>query len=100
MEIHLYILEQMVYMMLYYKYPSRPQEIESYAGNLYLDSKFETFGINHLLTTGYSENYYKYSRTRNWAVGTSLSAISLNDIKNLSIQYNYPRVKCSLSKTQ
>ncbi|MFW2441835.1 TonB-dependent siderophore receptor [Aliarcobacter butzleri] len=68
-----------------YKYPSRPQEIESYAGNLYLDSKFETFGINHLLTTGYSENYYKYSRTRNWAVGTSLSAISLNDIKNLSI---------------
>lgn len=60
-----------------YKYPSRPQEIESYAGNLYLDSKFETFGINHLLTTGYSENYYKYSRTRNWAVGTSLSAISL-----------------------
>ncbi len=67
-----------------YKYPSEGQEFENWAGNLYLDSKFETFGINHLLTTGYSESYYKYSRTNNWAIsGTTLTGVNLNEIKNI-----------------
>ena len=31
-------------------------QYESYSGNIYLDSKFETLGVNHLLTVGYSKN--------------------------------------------
>ncbi|WP_201522902.1 TonB-dependent receptor [Aliarcobacter butzleri] len=68
-----------------YKYPSQPQEIENYAGSIYLDSKFETFGVNHLLTTGYSQNYSNYKRSKNWATSTSLSGVTLDEVKNASI---------------
>lgn len=81
----IYTRPDALYDIYNYKYPSHPQEMENYAGSIYLDSKFETFNVNHLLTVGYSENYFKYSRTRNWAVGSNLSGISLNVIKDLSI---------------
>ncbi|WP_418184952.1 TonB-dependent siderophore receptor [Aliarcobacter vitoriensis] len=67
------------------KYSNQPDEFENYAGNIYLDSKFETLGINHLLTVGYSENYYKYSIARNWFEYEDFYGIPLNEIKNLPI---------------
>lgn len=68
-----------------YKYPSQPQEMESYAGSIYLDSKFETFGVNHLLTLGYSQNYSDYKRSKNWATSTSLTGVTLDEVKNAPI---------------
>ncbi|MCG3691418.1 TonB-dependent siderophore receptor [Aliarcobacter butzleri] len=67
------------------KYSNQPDEFENYAGNVYLDSKFETLGVNHLLTLGYSENYYKYSIARNWFEYEDFYGIALNEIKNLPI---------------
>ncbi|WP_418179476.1 TonB-dependent siderophore receptor [Aliarcobacter lanthieri] len=67
------------------KYSSQAQKFENYAGNIYLDSKFETLGINHLLTTAYSENYSKIKQPQNWTKWTYLTELTLNDIKNLSI---------------
>ncbi|RBQ32240.1 TonB-dependent siderophore receptor [Arcobacter sp. FW59] len=61
------------------------QEFESYAGNIYLDSKFETFGLNNLLTFGYSESYYKYLNMQTDAVLEFFSGVELNKIKNMSI---------------
>lgn len=78
-----------LYNALLYRYPKGGQEFESYAGNIYLDSKFETFGINHLLTIGYSENYMKYKRERNWWVGYYyLEGVTLEQIKNTIIPSN------------
>ncbi len=68
-----------------YKYPSQPQELESYAGSIYLDSKLETFGVNHLLTIGYSQNYSDYKRSRIWATSTTLAGITLEEVKNVPI---------------
>ncbi|MCG3681993.1 TonB-dependent siderophore receptor [Aliarcobacter butzleri] len=67
------------------KYSNQPDEFENYVGNVYLDSKFETLGVNHLLTLGYSENYYKYSIARNWFEYEDFYGIALNEIKNLPI---------------
>lgn len=67
------------------KYSNQADEFKSYAGNVYLDSKFETFDIQHLLTVGYSENYYKYSIARNWFEFEDFYGIPLNQIKNLPI---------------
>lgn len=72
-----------------YRAPKGGQGFDSYAGNIYLDSKFETFGVNHLLTTGYSETYMKYKRDRNWnAGGYWLTGKTLEEIKNTIIPAN------------
>ncbi|WP_418185573.1 TonB-dependent siderophore receptor [Aliarcobacter vitoriensis] len=73
-----------------YRAPRGGQGFDSYAGNVYLDSKFETFGVNHLLTTGYSETYMKYKRDRNWNAGGGywLTEKTLNEIKNTIIPAN------------
>ncbi|MCT7634433.1 TonB-dependent receptor [Aliarcobacter butzleri] len=87
-----------------YRFPKGGQGFESYAGNLYLDSKFETFGVNHLLTTGYSKNYYKYKRDRNWLVGGSynLTGVTLDEIKNtiIPVNPNSQGGRVPISKTQ
>ncbi|WP_418184710.1 TonB-dependent siderophore receptor [Aliarcobacter vitoriensis] len=87
---HKYIGEQIVYMRpdgLYDvetgKYSSIPNEYEGYSGNIYLDSKFETLGINHLLTVGYSENYLKFSRPEIRAEYEFFAGVTLDQIKNL-----------------
>ncbi|MBJ9985554.1 TonB-dependent receptor [Acinetobacter sp. S40] len=78
-----------LYNALLYRFPKGGQGFESYAGNAYLDSKFETFGINHLLTIGYSESYMKYKRDRNWYVGDYwLTEKTLDEIKNTIIPAN------------
>ena len=56
-------------------------QYESYSGNIYLDSKFETLGVNHLLTVGYSKNYYKYSSQAQW-VDSSEIGVTLDKAKN------------------
>lgn len=73
-----------------YRAPKGGQGFDSYAGNIYLDSKFETFGVDHLLTTGYSETYMKYKRDRNWNAGGGywLTGKTLNEIKNTIIPAN------------
>ncbi|MCG3672409.1 TonB-dependent receptor [Aliarcobacter butzleri] len=73
-----------------YRAPKGGQGFDSYAGNIYLDSKFETFGVNHLLTTGYSETYMKYKRDRNWNAGGGywLTGKTLEEIKNTIIPAN------------
>jgi iron complex outermembrane receptor protein len=72
-----------------YRYPKGGQNFESYAGNIYLDSKFKTYDIDHLLTVGYSENYAKYKRDKNWWVGDYwLTGITLDEIKNTVIPEN------------
>ena len=87
---HKYIGEQIVYMRpdgLYDvetgKYSSIANEYEGYSGNIYLDSSFETFGINHLLTVGYSENYLKFSRPTVRAEYEFFTGVALDQIKNL-----------------
>ncbi|MDN5099723.1 TonB-dependent receptor [Aliarcobacter butzleri] len=65
-------------------YPSQSQEIENYSGSMYLDSKFETFGINHLLTVGYSENYFKYSIPELTLGDEVYSGLTLEQISKLS----------------
>ncbi|WP_323592625.1 TonB-dependent siderophore receptor [Aliarcobacter butzleri] len=72
-----------------YRAPKGGQDFESYAGNVYLDSKFETFGVDHLLTTGYSETYMKYKRDKNWNVGGYwISGKTLDEIKDYYIPAN------------
>ncbi|WP_026802909.1 TonB-dependent receptor [Aliarcobacter lanthieri] len=72
-----------------YRAPKGGQGFDSYAGNVYLDSKFETFGIDHLLTTGYSETYMKYKRDKNWNVGGYwISGKTLDEIKDYYIPVN------------
>ncbi|KAA8734677.1 TonB-dependent receptor [Acinetobacter qingfengensis] len=71
-----------LYDVYLYKYPDQGQEIKNLSGGVYLDSRFEAFGIQHLLTTGYSENYNKYFRTRNWAIYETLPAVTLKQIKD------------------
>ena len=65
-------------------YSSQSQEIENYSGSMYLDSKFETFGINHLLTVGYSENYFKYLIPELLLEDEIHSGLTLAQISNLS----------------
>lgn len=66
-----------------YKYPSKGQQYENWSGNLYLDSKFNTLGVDHFLTVGYSENSYTYFRTDIWGVsGNSLTGVSLEEIRD------------------
>ncbi|QKF73238.1 TonB-dependent siderophore receptor [Aliarcobacter faecis] len=78
-----------LYNALLYRFPKGGQGFDSYAGNVYLDSKFETFGVNHLLTTGYSETYMKYKRDRNWYVGDYwIIGKTLDEIKNTIIPAN------------
>ncbi|RBQ28746.1 TonB-dependent siderophore receptor [Aliarcobacter vitoriensis] len=75
-----------LYDVFNYRYSALPDKFESYAGNVYLDSKFETFGINHLLTVGYSENYHKYSTTRGSV--TEIFVRPLDQIKSTTIPKN------------
>ncbi|MCR8710071.1 TonB-dependent receptor [Aliarcobacter butzleri] len=72
------------------RFPKGGQGFDSYAGNVYLDSKFETFGVNHLLTTGYSETYMKYKRDKNWNIGGfyNLTGVTLDKIRNTIIPAN------------
>lgn len=56
-------------------------QYESYSGNIYLDSKFETLNLNHLLTVGYSKNYYKYLSQAQW-VDSSEIGVTLDKVKN------------------
>jgi len=78
-----------LYNALLYRYPKGGQNFESYAGNIYLDSKFQTYDIDHLLTVGYSENYAKYKRDKNWWVGDYwLTGLTLDEIKNTIIPEN------------
>ncbi|QKF72962.1 TonB-dependent siderophore receptor [Aliarcobacter faecis] len=66
-----------------YQYNPERQKMENYSGNIYLDSKFETLGVNHLLTTGYSANKYLYSRTVDWYVlNDTLTGVTLDEVKN------------------
>jgi len=65
-----------------YKWVDKGQEYKNWSGSLYLDSKFETSKVEHLLTIGYTKNNYKYSRTINAYTGESLTGVSLNEIKN------------------
>ncbi|MFW2601665.1 TonB-dependent receptor [Aliarcobacter butzleri] len=61
------------------------QETTVKAGNIYLDSKFETFDINHNLTVGYSSEVSKYYRRGdNWTFYTIDRDMSLSELKNLS----------------
>lgn len=65
-------------------YSSQSQEIDNYSGSIYLDSKFETFGINHLLTIGYSENYFKYLTPEHLLEDEIYSGLTLDQISKLS----------------
>ncbi|KLE05889.1 TonB-dependent receptor, partial [Aliarcobacter butzleri] len=67
-----------------FKYPTQGQESENYSGNMYLDSKFEIFDVNHLLTVGYSENYQKYLMG-SYAINSYLVGKTLDEIKNSSL---------------
>ena len=78
-----------LYDALLYRYPKGGQGHKSYAGNLYLDSKFETFNIDHLLTIGYSQNYQNYKRDKNWWQPRYwLDGVTLEQIKNTVIPRN------------
>ncbi len=78
-----------LYNALLYRFPKGGQGFDSYAGNIYLDSKFQTYDIDHLLTVGYSENYAKYKRDKNWYVGDYwLTGLTLDEIKNTIIPEN------------
>ncbi|QKF58243.1 TonB-dependent siderophore receptor [Aliarcobacter lanthieri] len=67
-----------------FKYPTQGQESKNYSANIYLDSKFETFDVNHLLTIGYSENYQKYLMG-SYAINIYLEGKTLDEIKNSSL---------------
>lgn len=65
-------------------YPSQAQEIENYAGNIFLDSKFQTLGIDHLLSMGYSENYFEYRVPAILIKDESFTAITFEQLKHLA----------------
>ncbi|MFY4783115.1 TonB-dependent siderophore receptor [Aliarcobacter butzleri] len=69
------------------KWPDEGQKFENWSGSLYLDSQFETLGIDHLLTIGTSENYYKYY-AQSSSISESLQGLTLEQIKNISIPSN------------
>lgn len=68
-----------------YKYPDQAQESKNYSGNIYLDSQFNTLGLSHLLTIGYSENYQKYLMPKNRAKASELKGTTLEEITNSSL---------------
>ncbi|RBQ30720.1 TonB-dependent siderophore receptor [Arcobacter sp. FW59] len=61
-------------------------ESKDYGANIYLDTKFNTFSINHILTIGYSENSAKAYATNDSRVEyfTTEDLQSLNNLKNLT----------------
>lgn len=68
-----------------YKYPDQAQKSKNYSANIYLDSKFKTFDVDHLLTLGYSENYQKYLMPSNRAIYRELTGKTLEEIKDSSL---------------
>ncbi|MDK2065539.1 TonB-dependent receptor, partial [Aliarcobacter butzleri] len=60
-------------------------EFKNWSGNIYLDSKFETFGVNHLLTTGYSENHSESLFPKDFFRTKYSTDLTLNQIKNSNI---------------
>ncbi|MDK2090411.1 TonB-dependent siderophore receptor [Aliarcobacter butzleri] len=67
----------------YSKYGYR--ETDNYGANIFLDSNFDTFGVNHNLTIGTSFNSYKFSVSDDDWIGYGLTNdIALNDFKNVT----------------
>ncbi|RBQ26317.1 TonB-dependent siderophore receptor [Arcobacter sp. CECT 9188] len=61
------------------------QDIKNYGANVYLDSNFDTFDINHNLTIGYSTNISKRFRSKDHTIFYKLpNDFYFNDIRNLS----------------
>ncbi|MDN5115126.1 TonB-dependent siderophore receptor [Aliarcobacter butzleri] len=61
------------------------QDIKNYGANVYLDSNFDTFDINHNLTVGYSTNISKRFRSNDHTIFYKLANdLSFNDIQNIS----------------
>ncbi|RBQ30366.1 TonB-dependent siderophore receptor [Arcobacter sp. FW59] len=67
------------------RYSNQTDEFKNYSGNIYLDSKFETFGIGHLLTVGYSENNSESFFSKDFQRIQYLSKLTLDEIKKLNI---------------
>ncbi|WP_257119135.1 TonB-dependent siderophore receptor, partial [Aliarcobacter vitoriensis] len=58
---------------------------KNYGANLFLDSKFDTGNISHILTTGYSlSSTNNYRSSDSWAYYDFIDDISLNDLKNFA----------------
>ncbi|MFX4154051.1 TonB-dependent siderophore receptor [Aliarcobacter butzleri] len=68
-----------------FKYSTQTNEFKNWSGNIYLDSKFETFGVNHLLTTGYSENHSESLFPKDFFRTKYSTDLTLNQIKNSNI---------------
>ncbi|OCL94112.1 TonB-dependent siderophore receptor [Aliarcobacter thereius] len=74
-----------LYDLIQFKYSTQTNEFKNYSGNIYLDNKFKTFGINHLLTIGYSESYSKSLFPKDFYRMEYLPGKDLNEIKNSDI---------------
>ncbi|WP_419678018.1 TonB-dependent siderophore receptor [Aliarcobacter lanthieri] len=68
-----------------FKYSTQTNEFKNWSGNIYLDSKFETFGVNHLLTIGYSENHSESLFPKDFFRTKYSTDLTLNQIKNSNI---------------
>lgn len=74
-----------LYDVYLYQYNPERQKMENYSGSVYLDSKFETFDVEHFLTIGYSANKYLYSRTQDWYVlNDTLIGVTLDEVNDAS----------------
>nr|WP_081757197.1 TonB-dependent siderophore receptor [Aliarcobacter lanthieri] len=72
----------------YWRYGYR--ETDNYGANIFLDSNFDTFGINHTLTFGTSFNSYKFSISDDDWIGYGLkNDVALNDFKNVTMSDFY-----------
>ncbi|WP_338081389.1 TonB-dependent siderophore receptor [Aliarcobacter lanthieri] len=83
---NLYSLANGLYEARIWRYNPKGSEYENITGNIYLDSRFDTFGIEHTLTVGASQSSGEYYRSSVFnASALTYMNVSLSDLKNLPI---------------
>ncbi|WP_418181425.1 TonB-dependent receptor [Aliarcobacter lanthieri] len=83
---NLYSLANGLYEARIWRYNPKGSEYENVTGNIYLDSRFDTFGVEHTLTLGASQSSGEYYRSSVFnAPALTYMNVSLSDLKNLPI---------------